>query len=496
MSFRKEALKMVNDKHRPKFHFAASGLDAYPGDPNGAFYADGEYHLMYLYRNHDMEGYHWGHIKSRDLLHWEEMPDALTIDNDEGCFSGGAFLDDDGTAYLTFWKFIDKDGADNSGIAIAYSKPPYVKWERIAPIAVNASYWGIKDIEIDGETVHVGNADPSNIWKIDDTYYMQLGNLVVLNEFGRKENSEEKYKGDWTELYKSKDLKNWEYVHRFYKNDHSNPEWPDVTEDDMCPSFLPLPDRKTGGQLTDSWLQLFIAHNRGCQYYIGKLNDETFYPEKHGRMSWNYDTYFAPEALIDDKNRHIMWVWFRETPDKYEKYGWAGVYSFPRLLWLENGELHMAPADELDMLEYGEKTYSLGAFSGKEMIDFSNGEQFRIKAEIDLKENAGFIIKADEEFKEYIEITVDRKDKKLRFKSVASGKVEIEEAPFELRNGEMLYMDIFADKSVFEVYVNERQAIGRRIYIERDNTKGIYALSDGSKFENIKVCGLSSTNYI
>lgn len=213
-------------------------------------------------------------------------------------------------------------------------------------------------------------------------------------------------------------------------------------------------------------------------------------------MSWNYDTYFAPEALIDDKNRHIMWVWFRETPDKYEKYGWAGVYSFPRLLWLENGELHMAPADELDMLEYGEKTYSLGAFSGKEMIDFSNGEQFRIKAEIDLKENAGFIIKADEEFKEYIEITVDRKDKKLRFKSVASGKVEIEEAPFELRNGEMLYMDIFADKSVFEVYVNERQAIGRRIYIERDNTKGIYALSDGSKFENIKVCGLSSTNYI
>ena len=63
-----------------------------------------------------------------------------------------------------------------------------------------------------------------------------------------------------------------------------------------------------------------------------------------------------------------------------------------------------------------------------------------------------------------------------------------------LKNGEKLYMDIFADKSVFEVYVNERQAIGRRIYIEGDNTTGIYALSDGSKFENIKICSLSSTN--
>ena len=91
------------------------------------------------------------------------------MNGDEGCFSGGAFLDDDGTAYLTFWKFAAKDGSDNGGIAIARSKPPYDDWERIEPIAINGCQdpWGTVDIEIDGETEHIAAADPSNIWKMN-----------------------------------------------------------------------------------------------------------------------------------------------------------------------------------------------------------------------------------------------------------------------------------------------------------------------------------------
>jgi len=239
--------KLLADPYRPGYHFAVPDGNGYPGDPNGAFFADGLYHFMYLYRNESTNAYHWGHISSLDLLHWRHHHDALTSDNgDGGCFSGGAFVDEDGTAYLTFWKFKAADGSDNGGLAIAKATPPYEKWERVTPIAVNESgiKWGMVDIEVNGKTEHISCADPSNIWKVDGYYYMQAGNKLVLDHYGRDTDSPSHLKGDFTDLFRSKDMKKWEYVHRFYENSHLDEDYPDETEDDMCPTFLPLPDKK------------------------------------------------------------------------------------------------------------------------------------------------------------------------------------------------------------------------------------------------------------
>ena len=49
-----------------------------------------------------------------------------------------------------------------------------------------------------------------------------------------------------------------------------------------------------------------------------------------------------------------------------------------------------------------------------------------------------------------------------------------EEAPFELRAGEKLSLDILIDKSVIEVYANKRQAICRRVYpTDPKNSTGV-----------------------
>ena len=200
--------------------------------------------------------------------------------------------------------------------------------------------------------------------------------------YGREENSDPHYQGDWTDLFRSEDLKTWTFVHRFYENTHKDATWPDKTEDDMCPSFLPLFDKRENGSFTGKYLQLFIAHNRGCQYYIGTLEGETFIPEQHGRMSWNDIAYFAPEALIDDKNRHIIWTWLHGNPENdFEKYGWSGVFCFPRTVWYEDGALKMAPAAELDRLEYNTKIPTIGEDGG---VSAQNGEVFRLKAVIQL----------------------------------------------------------------------------------------------------------------
>lgn len=86
--------KYLADPTRPGYHFACVEGFSWPGDPNGAFYANGRYHLMYL------RWQTWSHISSKDLIHWRHHPDAI----ENGAWSGGGFLDDDGTAYLSFWK--------------------------------------------------------------------------------------------------------------------------------------------------------------------------------------------------------------------------------------------------------------------------------------------------------------------------------------------------------------------------------------------------------
>jgi len=461
--------KMLADPYRPGYHFAIPEDDGMPGDSNGAFFADGRYHLMYLYRSTVTNAFHWGHISSLDLLHWRHHPDALTnYEGDEGCFSGGAFVDDDGTAYFTFWKFPSVNGKDRGGIAMACARPPYDVWERMEPIAVESgSIWGVTEIETPEGTKYVGSADPSNIWKANGYYYMQTGNKCVLDTYGRKPEDPDCYKGDWVDLFRSKDLKKWEYVHRFYENKHLGADWPDETEDDMCPSFLPLPDKKSGGKLTDKWLQLFISHNKGCQYYVGALEGETFIPEQHGRMSWKDRDYFAPEALIDDKNRQLAWVWLVDNlRGGIAEDGWSGVYCFPRAMWFENNELHMAPAEELDRLQYNHQHFD----SPEGLIPVKNGESFRLKAEITpccCTEKLGFAVRESSDGAETTEIYVDLKNKKLVMDTTRSGLGEWcckEEAPFELKAGEKISLDIFVDKAIVEVYVNERQAICRRVY--------------------------------
>ena len=497
--------RLTSDLTRPAYHFAIPDGNGVPGDANGAFWADGRYHLMYLYRNETTKAFHWGHISSIDLLHWRSHPDALTIhEGDEGCFSGGAFVDDDRRAYLTFWKFPAKDPrGDNGGIAIAWADPPYDVWTRLKPIAIEGERdpWGVVNLEVNGEKCHIGCADPSNIWKKDGWYYLETGNLCVLNAYGRKEEDPACYKGDWVDLFRSRDLKSWQYVHRFYTNPHTDPTWPDLSEDDMCPSFLPLPDKKSGGVLTDKYLQLFIAHNKGAQYYVGRLEGETFVPETHGRFSWVDNTFFAPEALIDGKNRQIMWSWLLDNREKeYERFGWTGVYGAPRALWWDDGELHMAPAEELDTLEYARRSFAVGTAESCP-LPFKYGMCARIRACVDMENatQAGFSVREDAERGERTEIYYDKNTASLVMDTTLSGpegRCVCERAPLTLKEGEKLQLDILIDHSVVEVYANERQAICRRVYpTDILAATGLRAFSDGANFGKVTVCAMAETNF-
>ena len=62
---------LLRDRYRPGYHFAIPEDIGRPGDPNGAFYANGRYHLMYLYDRSGItawrgKGFAWGtHLQRR-----------------------------------------------------------------------------------------------------------------------------------------------------------------------------------------------------------------------------------------------------------------------------------------------------------------------------------------------------------------------------------------------------------------------------------------------
>ena len=484
--------KLLADRYRPRYHFCVPEDMGMPGDPNGCFYARGRYHLMYLY-NRRAAGFCWGHLSSHDLVHWRHHPDAIGPgDGDEGCFSGGGFVDDDGAAYLTYWMLW---GAKGIGLARS-ADADYDLWQKPAanPI-IPSTEWGLTQTQdAAGQPLVYGSADPSNIWKQDGKYYVLTGNLLVLDKYGRHADAPASLKGDRLYLFQSTDLASWSYQGVFYER---NPDWTGENEDNMCPSFLPLPSAADGGAASGKHLLLFISHNRGCQYYIGDYDTRTqrFLPLNHGRMSWVDNTYFAPEALVDGQGRQVMWAWLTDNPAGEEERGWSGVYGLPRTLWLgEDGTLRMAPVQELETLRADERTWRDVTLTDAAVTQLEGvaGDACELELVIDAAtaHRYGVQVRMSPGGEEQTLLYYDAQQQCLCFDATRSGvegRRVLEQAPLALHAGEPLRLRVFVDRCVVEVFANDRQAIGRRVYPGRPDSLGIALFAEGGDVHAARV---------
>ena len=70
--------QLAGDLHRPSYHYLPPGK--WMNDPNGLIHWDNAYHLFYQHNPHEVAivNMHWGHAVSTDLVHWTDLPIALT----------------------------------------------------------------------------------------------------------------------------------------------------------------------------------------------------------------------------------------------------------------------------------------------------------------------------------------------------------------------------------------------------------------------------------
>ncbi|KAB2641610.1 MAG: glycoside hydrolase family 32 protein [Verrucomicrobia bacterium] len=381
---------------------------AFPGDPNCAFYWKGKYHLHYIY-NH--EGINFAHVTSDDMVHWKWQPTSLNQKAvGHGMFSGTGFFTKEGKPAIIYHGW----GSNRNQLAIAQDDK-LETWSKSYPLEPK-----IKPGQ-DGDKI--ANWDP-DAWLDGDNYYALSGGSPGS--------------GKPPTLFKSADMKNWDYLGLFLDHDMPGVQ---KDEDISCPNFF---------KIGNKWMLLCISHNLGCRYYLGDWKNEKFVPDFHARMTWNGRNFFAPESVLTKDKRRVMWAWIMDWPVVP-----TGVQSLPRELDLpKDGALRIKPLRELESLRYDEKqeknisvkgnvAYKLEKISG-------NTLELAITFKAPAAKEVGLNVLCDNNGENGLKIAYVPETKLLQVGSVP--------APFELKPGEDLSLRVFIDKNLVEVFANDRQA--------------------------------------
>lgn len=449
-TFMADDFHVTQDKFYPEFHYRPP--KNWINDPNGLIYKDGWYHMFYQYNPRgDVWGdIHWGHAKSRDLLHWEECPVALVPSYEEGelhCYSGCA-VEKENQIYLFYTSVGEKERGPEHGAQqwCAVGDKELNDWKKIGKPALpnelrdSISMW----------------RDPF-IWK-EEEYFMLLSGTYE--------------KKGCVALYRSPDLKTWSYCSVLYVSSEY-----ELLE---CPNMLKFGEKYA----------LLYAPLEGTRYCIGELNKDTWEFTVHSEGVFDYSIgkkgFYAPNTyLTDPKGRYItigcLFEWDRMACTYHR--GWAGMQSLPREVFLKGDGLHIRLIKECESLRKKE-LYSLKPAAsiyprqGKVLAACRKGE---ICCKVKLAENDSFAVRVfvSLEEKEYTELRIDRALHSItldRSRSTEDENVGTEEIKVPVSGDACEYgIDMILDYSSVEVFINERYTISARVF--PDNVYGGITIS-------------------
>jgi beta-fructofuranosidase len=459
--------KNLADPHHPLYHFVAP--ENQMNDPNGLCFWQGRLHLFYQGYPPEDPRQHWGHAISDDLIHWRDLPYAIYPNPERCCYSGATLVEDD--------RVIAMYHGTEAGNMVAVSKDPLLlNWEKVSSQPV------IPLKMPDGSAPPYRVFDPC-IWKEGGMYYALSGGQLPIGP--RKKLLPADF------LFRSADLASWEYLHPFVENDRYSLDG----DDGACPYFWPIGDRH---------MLLYFSHASGGKYVLGDYDKQRQKLVVADGGNFNHGPVdpggvHAPSATPDGKGGLI--AIFNMNPAKPTQ-GWNQIMTLPMRLTLAPPDaadpVRIEPAGNLTSLR-GEhqRLEHLDLPANQEVVlDRVRGNAIELAAEL-LPKGADVIelnVLRSPGSEEYTRISIYpqggyRRHETPRRGDAREGMIVLdnarssvlaqaqsrppEQARFILEKDEPIRLRVFIDRSVVEVFVNDRQFAAVRVYPDRDDSIGV-----------------------
>ncbi|MGX7077303.1 glycoside hydrolase family 32 protein [Globicatella sanguinis] len=433
---------LVNPQYRPQVHFTAP--IGWINDPNGFIFYQGEYHLFYQHYPYDAiwGPMHWGHAKSRDLIHWEHLPVALAPDKDYdlgGCFSGSA-IEKDGKLWLMYTGNIQNEQGEPRQIQNIAVSEDGVHFEKIAQNPV------LTEADLPEGIVPADFRDPK-VFEKDGKYYAVIvarhvdGVGCVL-------------------LYSSDDLIEWQYESIFLKGTKEQGEmWecPDYFNLDGVDTLMMSPMRFGREDLSH--------HNLNTTVVVkGKVawDKKEFIPEQWEELDHGHD-FYAPQTLEDDQGRRIMiaWMntWGRHNVTKELGHQWAFGMTMPRVLnWRDNQFTQTPVLTEAHLT--AETTDDLSMNQAKLLV-----LRPREQADFELRVGSANDYISIRYEKDGNAVYLDREN--LRIDLLGEEKEPVTKRGFRVTEDQLTRLEIILDTNSIELIANDGTAtLSSNIYLE------------------------------
>ncbi len=458
----------MQDVDRPTWHYLPT--EGLLWDPCAAIKWRGRHHLFFLHSSWAKagpprrgDGYvykAWAHISSPDLVHWERHPDALKRGQTGGLFvfngvptiiyphpdgGGASCIAGNPAGDLMSWHFDPKD--------------PVLRH----PVQGRGLYAGSNDV---------------TAWQEGDWCYALTGTRDARDG------------GDTLHLFRSRDLADWEYMHRFFR---SQRRWTDARDDCSCPQLFRFGER---------WMLLHFCHRRpsgyvtasGSRYYLGRYQDRRFQPEAFDFINWPGGNFHAPRVLLDEDGRRILFANLNEgrSQAECERSGWSGALSMPVVIApaAQGDAIEYAPAAELAALRHEPRERRAVFVAADTELELPEISGDSLELDVGFGESAaaefGLVLRRAPDGSEQTRVSFTRDPARVRIDFGRSSRRglhylrgrTVQEAPLRLDGAAPLRLRIFLDRSVLEVFAGRQRYLAQRIYPGPDAT-GLRLFSRG-----------------
>ncbi|MES3020202.1 MAG: GH32 C-terminal domain-containing protein [Pseudomonadota bacterium] len=474
--------RFANDTLRPRVHPLPPAN--WTNEPHGLIRIGGTWHLFYQRTPNGpfKTLMHWGHMSSRDLLVWENHPDALAPELGSGDFgfdmkgiwSGHVIGDGDKAfAFYTSVNHGDRLAASNPGIAMAVSEDPQLRtWKKAGPI-LNSR--GAKDMR-----------DPF-LWKEGGTWHMIIGAALETGGGLLYYVLEPAEKGG-----------RWQPKPRFMETSYrmldigseiwEMPVFERLTEDVSILLVNPI-----GGKVSK-----YGEPGTRALYWTGTWSNGTFKPFSRSPQFLDLiPGHLAPTVgrADDGTLRAIGIIDERRTPLAQQRAGWAHTFSLPRSWYLlaDKRTLGQKPAPELAGLRGAALVERAAVSIGREPVSLDPGHgayELLLELEDRTAEHGALQLDvlASPDGREFTRLIFDPGHGTVVVDKSRSTLSADGEGPLILKGsysaeafGAMRRVRVIVDGSTVEVFINDAAAYSVRSYPSLPSSTGIRMGTDATQ---------------